>query len=359
VDRPLSFGAYALPSYHAETDPPQGAFMRRLLDLLASAEPLGFDHIWLNEHHFDAWGGLLPSPPMLLAALSQRTKRIRLGTSISVLGMHHPLSIAEEMAMLDLMSGGRVDFGVGRGSEAYDYEAFGVDYSQAQERTLEALEVVLQAWSGEPVDHSGTHFLVPSVHVWPRPEQRPHPPVWFSCLSNPEHFEWTARKGYNLLSLGFPTPVARFAELAAVYRDAWNDAGFARDGYQFGTLYHTVVCERGDRAHELAIAAFTRFLAQLRESRQRPTRFVMPTRAAGLLTDQDVPSLIAEGRLIAGNPQEVADTLRYLQSEVGFTEVDMMFQLGGLSFEVAQESMQLVASEVMPLLQQAKAIPSA
>jgi len=265
-------------------------------------------------------------------------------------------AVAEELAMLDLMSGGRLDFGVGRGSEPYDYEAFGLDYTDAQARTLEALEIVLAAWSGHPVKHSGTHFQVPGVQVWPRPEQRPHPPVWFSCLSNPESFEWTARKGYNLLSLGFPTPVARFAELARVYRQAWSDAGFAPDGYQFGTLYHTVVCERGDRARELAIGAFSRFLGQLKESRQRPTRFVLPLRGSGLLTDQDVPSLIDEGRLIAGNPQEVADTLRYLQAEVGFTQVDMMFQLGGLSFEVAQESMQLVAHEVMPLLRAPEAL---
>jgi alkanesulfonate monooxygenase SsuD/methylene tetrahydromethanopterin reductase-like flavin-dependent oxidoreductase (luciferase family) len=324
--------------------------MRRLLDLLASAETLGFNNIWLNERHFDAWGGLLPSPPMLLAALSQRTSLVRLGTSITVLGLHHPLSIAEQIAMLDLMSGGRVDFGVGRGSEAYDYEAFGLDYTQAQERTLEALEVILKAWSGEPVEHHGAHFQLPRVQVWPRPQQQPHPPIWFSCLSNPANFEWTARKGYHLLSLGFPTPVARFAELARLYSQAWRDAGHRPDGFKFGTLYHTVVCERGDRARELAIAAFSRFLAQLRESRQRPTRYGAPARAGELITDHDVPQLIAEGRLIAGNPAEVADTLRYLRSEVGFTQVDLMFQLGGLSFEVAQESMQLFAQEVMPLL---------
>lgn len=348
MDRPLTFGAYALPSYHAESDPPQGAFMRRLVDLLASAEPFGFDHIWLNEHHFDAWGGLLPAPPMLLAALSQRTSRVRLGTSIAVLGLHHPLSIAEQIAMLDLMSGGRVDFGVGRGSEPYDYEAFGLDFTHAQERTVEALDVILAAWSGEPVDHHGTHFQIPGVQVWPRPEQQPHPPVWFSCASNPASFEWTARRGYHLLGLGFPLQVARFAELGRLYRQTWADAGHAEDRYQFGTLYHTVICESGQQARELAVRAFGRFLAQLRDSRSRPTRFVAPARDP--ITEQDVPRLIEEGRLLAGNPNQVADTLRYLQREVGFTQVNLMFQLGGLSFEVARESMQLFAHEVMPLL---------
>src|SRR5207302_2762697 len=135
--------------------------------------------------------------------------------------------------------------------------------------------------------------------------------------------------------------------LARVYRDAWTDAGHTPDTYQFGTLYHTVICERGDRARELAIGAFSRFLGQLRESRQRPTRYVEPLPRGGrVITDQDVPKLIDEGRLLAGSPREVADMLRSLQREVGFTQVNMMFQLGGLSFEVAQESMQLFAREV-------------
>jgi alkanesulfonate monooxygenase SsuD/methylene tetrahydromethanopterin reductase-like flavin-dependent oxidoreductase (luciferase family) len=154
------------------------------------------------------------------------------------------------------------------------------------------------------------------------------------------------------LSLGFPTSVPRFAELARVYRQAWTDAGHATDGYQFGTLYHTVVCERGDHARQLAVNAFSRFLAQLRQSRQRPTRYVAPRRASELITDHDVAQLIEEGRLLAGSPSEVADTLRYLRDEVGFTQVDLMFQLGGLSFEVADESMHLFAHEVMPLLRE-------
>jgi len=346
IIRSLTFGAYALPSYHAETDPPQGEFMCRWLDLLASAEPLGFDCIWLNEHHFNSWGGMLPAPPMLLAALSQRTERVRLGTSIAVLGLHHPIEVAEQLAMLDLMSRGRLEFGVGRGSEPFDYEAFGIDYDQAQSRTVEALDVVLQAWTGDFFEHTGTHFRVPRLQVWPRPEQRPHPPVWFSCLNNPASFEWTARRGYDLLSLGFPTPVAKFAELTRVYRDAWQEP---RD-YRIGTLYHTVVCESGNRARDLATSAFRRFLGQLRESRARATVHGAQARPAALIVDDDVPRLIDDGRLIAGSPDEVAQTLSYLQGEIGFTQVDLMFQLGGLSFEVAHESMRLFASEVIPKL---------
>jgi len=345
----LTFGAYALPSYHLETDPPQGVFMRQLLDLLASAEPLGFDNIWLNEHHFTSWGGLLPAPGMALAALSQRTSHIRLGTSVAVLGLHHPLEVAEQMAMLDLLSGGRLEFGVGRGSVVYDYEVFGIPYDQAQARTVEALEVIRTAWSGEPFSHTGEFFKIPNVQVWPRPEQRPHPPIWVSCASGPASFEWTARRGYNLLTIGFVRPVAEFAQLTRVYRDAWADAGQTPGGFQIGTLYHSVICEDGSRARQLALRAIKRFLAQLRATEALASH-PPPGRRAGVLDESEIERLIDNSRLVAGSPAEVADMLAYLQSEVGFDQVDLMFQFGGLSFETARESMELFSTEVMPRL---------
>jgi len=353
MSRRLTFGAYALPSYHAESDPPQPEFMRQQLDLLAAADPLGFDSVWINEHHFDSWGGLMSAPQLVLAGLSQRTQRIRLGTSIAVLGLHHPLETAEQMATLDLMSGGRLDFGIGRGSEPYDYEAYGVDYAQAQARTEEALDLILRAWTSKRFSHSGTFFEVPEVELWPLPKQQPHPPVWVSCSSTRSSFEWTARRGYNLLTLGFPRPVPAFAATVRIYQDEWEAVGRDPADYQIGTLYHTIVCEKSEDARQLAVRCFGRFLAGLRHSALRPTRFSQAGRASAALSELNVTSLIDQGRLIAGNPREVADMLTYLQGEVGFTHLNHMFQFGGLSFELAQQSMALYAAEVMPKLRAA------
>jgi alkanesulfonate monooxygenase SsuD/methylene tetrahydromethanopterin reductase-like flavin-dependent oxidoreductase (luciferase family) len=315
--------------------------------------------VWINEHHFDSWGGLMSAPAMVLAGLSQRTQRIRLGTSIAVLGLHHPLETAEQMASLDLISGGRLEFGIGRGSEPFDYEAFGVDYAEAQARTQEALEVILAAWTNPRFSHSGTYYQVPEVELWPRPQQRPHPPVWVSCSATRSSFEWTAQQGYNVLTLGFPRPVPAFAESVRIYRDAWEAAGRDPADYQIGTLYHTVVCEKSEDARQLASQHFGRFLRGLRASAQRPTRFSQTGRNTAALADLDLLSLIEQGRLIAGNPQEVADTLRYLQGEVGFTHLNHMFQFGGLSFDLAQQSMALYAGEVMPKLRAGSAAPVA
>jgi alkanesulfonate monooxygenase SsuD/methylene tetrahydromethanopterin reductase-like flavin-dependent oxidoreductase (luciferase family) len=354
VPRQLTFGAYALPSYHAESDPPQATFMQRQLDLLAAADPLGFDSIWINEHHFDSWGGLMSAPTLVLAGLSQRTKRIRLGTSIAVLGLHHPLEVAEQMATLDLMSGGRLEFGIGRGSEPFDYEAFGVDYSTAQARTEEALDVILEGWTNQRFSHTGTFFEVPDLQLWPAPHQQPHPPVWISVSSTRSSFEWSARRGYNILTLGFPRPVPAFAESVRIYLDEWEAVGRDPADYQIGTLYHTVVCEKGEQARDLAARSFERFLKGLRGSALRPTRGVHAARASAALADLDIAPLIDQGRLIAGNPDEVADMLAYLQGEVGFTHLNHMFQFGGLSFDLAQQSMALYAQEVIPKLRKSK-----
>src|SRR5438105_9892515 len=166
----MKFAAYAMPSYRDEFGLTQSEFMRATLDLLAKAETLGFDSVWVNEHHFHEYGGLMPSLPTMLAALAQRTSKLRLGSSVVVLPLHNPLQVAEQLAMVDLMSGGRVDFGVGRGFVAHDYEVLGVPHEDAQDHLTESLEIVLKAWSGQRFSHEGNDYSFTEVRVWPRPE---------------------------------------------------------------------------------------------------------------------------------------------------------------------------------------------
>ncbi|MFI5268032.1 MAG: LLM class flavin-dependent oxidoreductase [Chloroflexota bacterium] len=342
----MQFGVYALPSYHADLDGSQGTFMRNLIDLLAAAEPLGFDAVWLNEHHFHSFGGMIPAPSVLLAALAQRTSRVTLGTSIVILPMHHPIEIAEQLAMVDLMSKGRVQLGIGRGFVVYDYEVMGLPYEDAQERMLEGLEVVLQAWRGQRFSHEGKFYRCCDLEVWPPGQQQPGPPVWISCSRNPASFEWTAEQGHNLLTIGFISPVAKSSALTRVYRDAWAGS----KPYQIGTLYHAVVAESGAKARQLALPAIKRFLAQKEAAEDLAAAQELRAGAGGATEDFSIERMIDEARLIAGSPQEVLDILRYLEGEIGFTQVDLMFQLGGLSFELARESMELFAAEVMPKL---------
>src|ERR1051326_3621486 len=115
-----------------------------------------------------------PALPTMLAALSQKTRRVRLGTSVVVLPLHNPLQVAEQLAMVDLLSGGRLEFGIGRGYVAHDYRVLGVPYTDAKALLLESLDIVRKAWSEHPFAYHGASYDFSDVYVWPRPEQRPH-----------------------------------------------------------------------------------------------------------------------------------------------------------------------------------------
>jgi natural product biosynthesis luciferase-like monooxygenase protein len=342
----MKFAAYAMPSYAEEFGLTQAQYLQATLDHLVEAESLGFDSVWANEHHFHRYGGMMPALPTLLAALSQRTSRVRLGTSVIVLPLHNPLQIAEQLAMVDLLSGGRLEFGIGRGFVAHDYEVIGVGYADAQRRLIEGLRVILRAWSGAPFTHQGTYYQFPEVEVWPRPEQRPHPPVWIACSRTPGSFEWVGTQGYNLLTIGYVLPVPTLAGLTRIYRDARLAAGHSTES-AIATHYHTVVAEDRRQARRIAEDGLRQHVRLNRESRSLAKFETAPTPET-----ISIEQLVDEGRLIAGDPIECAETLRMISEQTGCTEAHCLFQFGNIPFSVARRSMALFASEVMPRLKE-------
>ncbi len=340
----MKFAAYAMPSYSAEFGLTQGEFLHATLEHLVAAERLGFDSVWVNEHHFHQYGGMMPALPTMLAAVSQRTSRVRLGTSVVVLPLHHPIAVAEQLAMVDLLSGGRLDFGIGRGFVAHDYEVLGVDYADAQQRLMEALEVILRAWTTAPFSHHGTYYDFAELEVWPRPQQRPHPPIWVACSRTPRSFEWVGARGYNLLTIGYVLPVSTLADLTHIYLDAHAAAGH-RSPPAIATHYHTVVAEDRREARRIAEDALREHVRLNRESRS-----LAKFEAAATAEPVSVERLVDEGRLIAGDPVDCAATLRRLSAETGATEAHCLFQFGNIPFSVANRSMSLFAQEVMPRL---------
>jgi natural product biosynthesis luciferase-like monooxygenase protein len=338
----MKFAIYAMPSYDTSFGISQGEFLRRAVDQFVAAEALGFDSIWVNEHHFHAYGGLLPSLPTVLAALSQRTTRVRLGTSVVVLPLHHPLEVAESMAMVDLMSNGRLDLGVGRGFVEHDYQVFGVEYTDAQEHLKESIEVVRRAWSGENFSHHGRHYNLDSVQVWPRPEQQPHPPIWLAVAGNPTSLEYCAGEGFSVVTTGHSRPVQRTAQLMKVYHEAWAAAGHTRP-LDLAVHYHAVIAEDRAEARRLAEDGLHLHNRWNHETRSLSTPNPGPEPA-----HPPVDQLVEEGRILCGTPDDCVEILRRASAEVGATEAHCMFQFGSIAFEQAQRSLELFAREVMP-----------
>jgi natural product biosynthesis luciferase-like monooxygenase protein len=349
----MKFGHFCLPTFFPDVDGDPGLLMRRWLDLLAESEALGFDSLWANEHHFDPYGGIIPSPPTLLAALSQRTRQARLGTSIVVLPLHSPIEIAEQLAMVDLMSGGRVEFGIGRGFVEFDYDRLGVPREESQARMREQLEVILKAWSGEPFTHKGRFYNYENLTVWPRPEQRPHPPIWLSCSQTPSSFDWAGQMGYSILTVAYRS-VATLVANNKIYREAWAKAGHPPGKARIATHYHCVLSEDKREARAIARQAWRRYTDATTHTLDR-------IRAdQGYLNDPvrrkidedllDIDKMVEDLRVIACTPDEAVTLLERAQDAMGFTQCDCTFFFGGITHDQAQRSLRLFANEVMPKL---------
>ena len=192
----MQFGVfYQLPCAPGQSVP------QRYRDTLAQAEyaeRLGFDSVWLAEAHFDAGFSAMPAPLVVAAALSGRTRRIRLGIGVSQLPLHHPVSVAEEAATVDILSNGRLDFGVGRGTWNHNFAGFGIPWEERTSRLREAVDILERAWAAEPLSFHGRHYRFDAIDVVPKPLQQPGPPLYVAANS-PETARFAGERGLRLL----------------------------------------------------------------------------------------------------------------------------------------------------------------
>jgi len=169
----------------------------RALERIEIIDRTGYDAVWLAEHHFNSFS-VCPSVHMVGTLAAARTHRLRIGTAVSLAPFYHPLRLAEEVALLDVLSGGRVNWGAGRGFARVEFTAFGVPPEESASRFRETVEIVLRAWSDERLSFSGQHFRFDDVEVLPKPAQLPHPPVWMAASSEAA-IDWAARSGFSIL----------------------------------------------------------------------------------------------------------------------------------------------------------------
>ena len=180
--------------------------LKETMEQCIFADEVGFDTLWFVEHHFLTGFSASPCPDLIYAALSQRTKNIRLGLGVVVLPYHHPVRVAERVAMLDHLSEGRVEFGTGR-SAPYELVGMGLDPRDSRDMWEESLSMVPNIWQSDWYSHEGKYWQVPERQILPKPFQDPHPPIWVAALQ-PSTYKIAAEKGIGVLSLGSSTPSA-------------------------------------------------------------------------------------------------------------------------------------------------------
>src|SRR5262245_46139072 len=216
----MRYGLFYLPSSLPSTRGEGSERLRAVVEQAGYAEQLGFDSIWLAEHHFHSFGGLFSATPVIGAAIAQRTSKIRIGTAVALLPYHDPLRLAEDYATLDCLSDGRLEFGVGHGFIKWESLTFGTPLEELRDRFKENLEVILHAWSQPSLTYEGRSRRYANVELLPRPVQKPHPTVWMGATSTLESFEFAGRRGFHLMLIPFLHEVDELRSMVEVYLNA-------------------------------------------------------------------------------------------------------------------------------------------
>src|SRR5215831_8578172 len=211
----------------------------------------GYDAVWLAEHHFNTYS-VCPSINVMATHVAARTRQLRIGLAVSLAAFYHPLRLAEEVAMIDVLSGGRVNWGAGRGFDRTEFEAFGVPVEESSERFRECVEIVLASWTNERVSHRGRFWQYEGIEVLPKPLQSPHPPVWLAATSL-DSIRKAAERGYDILQ----DPHATHADIGvkrALYYQVLREHGFPTAGRVIPTARLLAIGATEDEAEAVARA---------------------------------------------------------------------------------------------------------
>lgn len=316
--------------YPAELPRTVGELYRELLEQVEAAETLGFDSFWVAEHHFHEYGAI-PSPPVWMAAAAERTRRIRLGSAVSILPFRNPLHVAEDYAMVDILSAGRLDFGVGSGYLTHEFAGHGIDPESKRERFDEALEIILRAWRGARFSYEGRHHRVTDVQLNVTPLQRPHPPIWVAILRY-EAAPFVARKGFPMMMVPYATTehLDEIRQATQSFRQAYFEAGHPAERLDLPFALHTYVTDSRAAAAAEAREAMDRYVRTRLYAKQRPYE-----------------TLLEKHLIVTGSPDDCARTLQRYEA-AGMTHFLAIVNYGGLPHKNVLRSMERLATEVMP-----------
>ena len=348
----MKFGLLYNTDYHAASHGPPERYYAELLDQVVLAERLGYHSAWFGEHHYSAYS--FGAPAVMATAAAGRTRRIRLGTGVSLLPIHNPIRLAEEYATLDVLSGGRLEYGVGRGFLRYALDLFGIDEDESHERYHEAMEVILRAWTAQgPFDHEGRFWRFSDYEFFPRPLQSPHPPVYASATLTPESFVWTARMGLHLATACFVPNKQAVRDGIALYRRTLEETGRDPAGLEVAGVFQMFCGESRQEAHRLAgphVVDYLTFFGSIdARSPHRSKAYEHHGRGSQeLFQGLTSESLDEQGLLLFGDAAGLVERIEWAREYYGLDYLLLEVGQGGLAPARVEESLARFATEVMP-----------
>ncbi|HXG21557.1 MAG TPA: LLM class flavin-dependent oxidoreductase [Methylomirabilota bacterium] len=343
-------------------DPVEGRRLyNQYLDELEYAETLGFDGVCVNEHHQNAYG-TMPAPNIMAAMLARRTSRVKIAVVGNGLPLRdHPLRVAEEVAMLDVVSGGRIISGFVRGIGC-EYFSLGVNPTYSMERFREAHDLIVRAWTDPgPFSWEGKHYEVRYVNVWPRPLQKPHPPIWIPGFGSRETVDWCAHpdRKYVYLAVYMPDNLVKW--FFDMYRESAERYGYTASPYQLGHLLPVYVAETDARAEgEAAQHLLWLYHYGLRHKFEFlfPPGYVSHASMNNILKvapemdweKMSFRELNEKGFAVIGSAATVKQRLAEYAGALGFGILPVLLHFGDMPHHKTMNNMELFASEVMPYL---------
>jgi alkanesulfonate monooxygenase SsuD/methylene tetrahydromethanopterin reductase-like flavin-dependent oxidoreductase (luciferase family) len=323
---------------------------RRQIEEVELAEHIGIDQIWFFEHHLLP-NGPAPSPNLLIAAAARTTRRIRFANMVNILPFHHPLRVAAEAAMLDNLTDGRLDMGLGRGLRPPEFAAFGVDQQQSREMFLESFELIRRIWADENFTHQGKYWTVhKDAPLSPPLLQKPHPPFLVSAQSE-ESLRWAAMHDIPFAQIDSLPEQARRDQ--ARYREVQTAHGHAPKPrlYPMREIY---VAETDARARAEAPPHLLQYwdlwnrYTQFTRGGRLPESYDFWRRQAPMLHAMSFEEILAHDMVLVGGPQTVANAILRLADQLDPLGLALIFKLGAMPYDRVERSMTLFGEEVMP-----------
>ncbi|HET7036830.1 MAG TPA: LLM class flavin-dependent oxidoreductase [Thermomicrobiaceae bacterium] len=344
----MLFGIFDIMQVLVETSSRE-AYARHLSDV-ALADRLGLDFYFTAERHFMPHYRT-PSPSVWLGAVAARTRRIRLGALAYVLPLHNPVRLAEEVAMLDHLSNGRMEVGIGLGHRVEELLSMRIDPREREALMMEGLVLLVRAWRGERFDHPGQRYDFADIYVEP-PLQRPFPPLWYAG-NNPEAAAWAARNGLSL-AVGFQ-PAERLAAPCAAYREALSaveaadqQPAAARPPCRLALMRHLYLAESDERAYDEMARDLMRLGDLFAASPSQVAASEAPRRLSRSEAEQQVEQLLRDETVIGGGPERVAASIAASARQLGLDVFLANPYLTGVESRRVRRTLRLYAEQVRP-----------
>jgi alkanesulfonate monooxygenase SsuD/methylene tetrahydromethanopterin reductase-like flavin-dependent oxidoreductase (luciferase family) len=339
----MKFGILYNIDYRPDVHGSSASYYGQILDQIEIIEELGYDSAWFGEHHYAGYS--FGAPAVIATAAAGRTRRLRLGTGVSLIPLHHPLRLAEEYAMLDVLSNGRLEYGIGRGFLNYAYQIMGVDRAESFERFREGTDLIIKAWTAiEPFSFEGKFWQLEDYKLFfPTPVQKPHPPIYASGTMSQESYIYAGTRGLHLCTAFFIPDKEAVRSNIALYRKTLAENGFDPSTRDVAGVFPMYCGE--SKAESLRYGGectlnYFKFFGALERG--------VPLTASGGFGDRGIEYYDEKGLVLIGEPDALIERIRWARDYYDTNYLLFEVAQGGASHRATVDTLRRFAKYVMP-----------